>query len=101
LKTLQTCISAVVHKDKELFLNVMDSSIRGIVALEYDQFVDTYGTEILDVDFIDTPQWPENPENGFTHPVYVYRKGSLLSSGTITMVYRDGKWYWLSDAFDG
>ena len=101
LKTLRTFISAVIHKDKELFLGLIDESMRQIASQQYDQFVGEYGSIVLDFEFLDTPQWPEKPENGTTHPVYMCRKGSLLRAVTITMVYHDGKWYWQNANADG
>ena len=45
------------------------------------------------LDFLSTPQWPDNPGNGYVHPVYFSRKGSLIDEIISPMVYEDGKWY--------
>jgi len=44
-------------------------------------------------DFLSTPQWPRNPGNGYVHPIYLCRKGSLINELVQRMVYEDGKWY--------
>ncbi len=45
------------------------------------------------VDFLSTPQWPDNPGNGYVHPIYLCRKGSLIDEIAQRMVHEDGKWY--------
>jgi len=45
------------------------------------------------LDFLNTPLWPDNPGNGYVHPVYFSRKGSLIDEIISPMVYEDGKWY--------
>ncbi|MHC4168614.1 MAG: hypothetical protein ACYSWQ_16810, partial [Planctomycetota bacterium] len=45
------------------------------------------------LDFLTTPKWPGNPGNGYVHPVYLCRKGSLINELVQRMVYEDGKWY--------
>ena len=43
--------------------------------------------------FLGSPTWPEEPKNGYEHPVYLCREGSLICEATVVMVYQDGKWY--------
>ncbi len=45
------------------------------------------------LDFLDTPLWPDNPGNGYVHPIYLCRKGSLIDEVISPAVYEDGKWY--------
>jgi hypothetical protein len=96
LATVGTLCSAVIHKDKELLLSLMaDPVIREIAAQQYDEFVESAGPTLVEAfDFLSTPSWPDQPQNGYTHTVYLSRKGSLLHEATITLEYRDGKWYW-------
>ncbi len=50
-------------------------------------------SRVVAYEFLGTPQKPTEPENGYEHPVYLCRKGSLICEATIVMVYQDGKWY--------
>ncbi|MHC4370073.1 MAG: LamG domain-containing protein, partial [Planctomycetota bacterium] len=45
------------------------------------------------LDFLSAPQWPKNPGNGYVHPIYLCRKGSLIAEIVQRMVHEDGKWY--------
>ncbi|MBN2131229.1 MAG: hypothetical protein JW741_17145, partial [Sedimentisphaerales bacterium] len=96
LATVGTLCSAFVRRDKERVLDLMANPlIRGIAAIQYDQFMPDQVAEFVEgFDLVKTPTWPEAPANGYEHPVYLTRKGSLLNDAVIVMVYRDGKWYW-------
>ncbi len=96
LTTVGTLCSAVVRQDKERVLDLMANSfLRGIAAVQYDQFIRDQGTQLVEAfGLLSTPTWPEVPAYGYEHPVYLTRKGSLLHDATIVTVYRDGKWYW-------
>ncbi|MCP4611758.1 MAG: hypothetical protein GY845_23865 [Planctomycetes bacterium] len=50
-----------------------------------------YWADILDV--LSTPKWPENPGNGYVHPIYTGRKGSMICEHIQPIVYKDGEWY--------
>lgn len=95
LAGVATLASAVIRKDKPLLLDLMANSfLRALADSQYDEFVDSEGRRLVEsFDFLSTPSWPDEPENGYEHPVYFSRKGSLLHDATMTMVYRDGKWY--------
>ena len=90
-----TLASAIIRKDKPLLLDLMANSfLRGLADQQYDEFIESQGRQLVEgVDFLSTPSWPERPQNGYEHPVYFSRKGSLLHDATMTMVYRDGTWY--------
>ena len=45
------------------------------------------------IDFLSTPAWPDNPGNGYVHPIYLCRKGSLIDEFIQPAVYEDGTWY--------
>ncbi len=95
LHTLLSLASACLHEDKEALLAMVSVSIRGFVKKEGvlgSEEAESFLQAIAEMDF-STPNWPEKPENGFTHSVYAYRDGSLLSSATITMIFDEGKWY--------
>ena len=90
LAALLTCLGSIVHKDLSLYTTVKytkqpPDQIRGHVKQA------GYWADILD--FLSTPDWPENPGNGYVHPIYMCRKGSLIDEFIIPMVYKDGKWY--------
>lgn len=90
-----TLASAIIRKDKPLLLDLMANPIlRAIADSQYDEFIDSQGRQLVEgVDFLSTPSWPQQPQDGYEHPVYFSRKGSLLHDATMVMVYRGGKWY--------
>jgi len=99
LTTVRTLCSAAIRGDRERVLDLMANPfIRGIAALQYDQFnIPDRAAELIEgfgFDLVKTPTWPQEPANGYQHPVYLTRKGSLLHDAIIAMIYRDGKWYW-------
>jgi len=95
LAAVATLVSAIVRKDKPLLLDLMANPfLRALANQQYDDLIGSQGRQFVEsFDFLSTPSWPEKPENGHEHPVYLSRKGSLLHDATMTMVYRDGKWY--------
>jgi len=90
-----TLASAIIRKDKPLLLDLMANSLlRALADRQYDEFIESQGRQLVEgVDFLSTPSWPQQPENGYQHPVYFSRKGSLLHDATMIMVYQDSKWY--------
>jgi hypothetical protein len=90
-----TLASAIIRKDKSLLLDLMANPIlRAIANSQYDEFIESQGRQLVEgVDFLSTPSWPQQPQDGYEHPVYFSRKGSLLHDVTMVMVYRGGKWY--------
>jgi hypothetical protein len=92
LEALLSLYSAAVHKSSADFLNLITPDLRGDAASEMEQIMGLAG-RIVDFGFLGTPDWPAEPENGYEHPVYLCREGSLICEATIVMVYQDGKWY--------
>jgi hypothetical protein len=45
------------------------------------------------LDVLSIPQIPSNPGNGYLHPIYLCRKGTLIREFTQLCVHEDGKWY--------
>ncbi len=90
LAALLTILGSAIHGDTELYDTVKytyqapDSIQKWIENTKY--FADL-------LDFLSTPQWPDNPGNGYVHPIYLCRKGSLIDEFILPMVYEDGKWY--------
>ena len=90
LAALLTCFGSIIQKDWELN-----------AAVKYtDQPRDTipgyleragYWVNILNV--LSTPEWPDSPGNGYVHPIYLCRKGSMICEFIEVTVYADGKWY--------
>jgi len=94
LTTLFSLYSAAVHRDRELFVGLLADPVpKGIVLAQFDRLLDLYGFAADDFDFLSTPDWPEEPEDGTIHPIRLCRKGSLLCEATVTMIYREGKWH--------
>ena len=58
-----------------------------------DKWVETTKYFADRLDFLSTPQWPQNPGNGYVHPIYLCRNGSLIDEFLSPMVYEGGKWY--------
>jgi len=90
LAALLTILGSAIQGDTELYDTVKytyqaPDSIRKWVANA------KYFADLLD--FLSTPQWPQNPGNGYVHPVYLCRKGSKIDEFTQPIVYLNGKWY--------
>jgi hypothetical protein len=90
LAALLTCLGSIIHKDLDLYTTVKytqrpPEQIRGHVEQA------GYFADILD--FLSTPDWPTNPGNGYVHPIYLCRKGSMIDEFIEPSVYMDGKWY--------
>lgn len=92
LETLLSLYSAVVNKDTAQFLELLAPELRQLAAGQLDQVVQMAGP-VVSLQFLGTPTWPDNPEKGYEHPVYLRREGSLLCELTIIMACQDGKWY--------
>jgi hypothetical protein len=92
LETLLSLVSAMAHKDYEQFLNLVSPNLRELVAGQMDQ-VKALGSRVVGYAFLGSPKWPDKPANGYEHPVYLCREGSLICEATVVMVYQDGKWY--------
>ena len=92
LETLLSLYSAAVHKNGTQFLELIAPGLREMAAGQMDQML-AMASLIADYEFLGTPAWPDEPDNGYKHPVYLCREGSLLCEVTIIMVCQDGKWY--------
>jgi len=92
LETLLSLYSAAVHKDGTQFLELIAPGLREDAADEIEQIL-SMASLIADYEFLGTPKWPDEPENGYEHPVYLCRERSLICEATIVMVNQDGKWY--------
>ena len=92
LETLLSLYSAAVHKNSEDFLNLVSPDLRGFAAEQTEQIMVLAG-RVVDFGFLGTPDWPAEPEDGYEHPVYLCREGSLICEATLVMAYHDGKWY--------
>lgn len=92
LEVLLSLYSAAVHKSSEGFLNLVTPDQRKLATENMDEIMELTA-RVAKLEFLDTPDWPDEPENGYKHPVYLCRKGSLICEATIVMVFQDGKWY--------
>jgi hypothetical protein len=92
LETLLSLYSAAVNKDTAQLLELVAPDVRQIVAGKIDQMMGTAGV-MFNFQFLGTPAWPDEPKDGYEHPVYLCREGSLLCELTIIMASQGGKWY--------
>ncbi|MHC4682153.1 MAG: hypothetical protein ACYTEK_26100 [Planctomycetota bacterium] len=92
LETLLSLYSAATHKDSEQFLNLISPGLREFAVDEMDQIMGLAG-RVVNYEFLGSPKWPDRPENGYEHAIYLCRAGSLICEATIVMVYQDAKWY--------
>ena len=92
LEALLSLYSAAVHKSSEDFLNLITPDLREDAASEMEQIMGL-ASRVVDYQFLGSPEWPVEPENGYEHPVYLCREGSLICEATLVMEYQDGKWY--------
>lgn len=88
LAALLTCLCGAVNKDLNLYAKDFTQSPEE-VQKHLEQSV--YWASVID--FLSTPEWPNNPGNGYVHPIYLCRKGSLICEFIQPIVYKDGKWY--------
>ncbi|MHC4657035.1 MAG: hypothetical protein ACYS91_18760 [Planctomycetota bacterium] len=92
LEALLSLYSAAVHKSSEDFLNLITPDQREDAASEMEQIMGL-ASRVVNFEFLGSPDWPDEPENGYEHPVYLSREGSLICEATLVMEYQDGKWY--------
>jgi hypothetical protein len=53
-----------------------------------------WGTDLAQVELLDTAPWPDKPEEGHLHPITVCRQGSHIRMDTHAFIYHEGKWLW-------
>jgi hypothetical protein len=92
LQALLSLYSAATHMDSEQFLNLIAPDLRDDVVGELDQVMGLAG-RVVNYQFLGTPDWPDEPENEYEHPIYLCREGSLICEATLVMGYQDGQWY--------
>ena len=85
-----TCLGSAAQKDTDLYAK---SSYTTIAPEKAQGSVEQVGYWADKLDVLSTPKWPENPGNGYVHPLYTSRKGSMICEGMQRIVYEDGKWY--------
>ena len=90
LAALLTCIGSAVHKDKDLYAK---SKYTKQSPQKLQGYVEQAGHWVNILDVLSTPRWPNNPGNGYVHPIYLCRKGSMICEFMQPIVYEDSKWY--------
>jgi tetratricopeptide (TPR) repeat protein len=99
LGALLTNNCALVRKDKELdfkstYLLQKNPEHAKKAAEMDDKTWDRIKSYFIDeLDFLSTPDWPDKPENGYIHPIYMCTKDSKMRADTLACIYEDGKWY--------
>lgn len=84
------CLGSPAQKDTELYVK---SSYTTIEPQNAQGHVEQVGYWADKLDVLYTPKWPENPGNGYVHPLCTSRKGLMICEGMQRIVYEDGKWY--------
>ncbi len=92
LAALLTCLGSGVHQDKDLYVK-SKYTIQSPLPQKLRGYVEQAGYWANILDFLSTPRWPNNPGNGYVHPIYLSRKGSMICEYMQPIVYREGKWY--------
>ena len=90
LAALLTCIGSAVRKDNDLYTK---SKYTKQPPQKLQGYVEQAGYWANVLDVLSTPRWPDNPGNGYVHPIYLCRKGSMICEFMQPIVYEDGKWY--------
>jgi len=90
LAALLTIFGSAINGDTDLYGTLSYTHLSPDQVRKYAEN-SKYWADLLDV--LSTPQWPQNPGNGYVHPIYLCRKGSLIGEIVQRMVYEDGKWY--------
>lgn len=90
LAALLTCLGSAVHKDNDLYAK---SKYTKQPPQKLQGYVEQAGYWANVLDVLSTPRWPDNPGNGYVHPIYLCRKGSMICEFMQPIVYWDGKWY--------
>lgn len=111
VNALLTNRCAIFNKDKDLFIkSSYDFKIKhGLFAkmsqdlLKDDakllmKILDKIGGDYINELLLDTPNWPDKPENEYIHPIYMAERGSQTRSDTMAIIYDDGNWYYLGNA---
>jgi hypothetical protein len=102
LAALLTCLGSAVHKDNDLFAK---SIYKKRPAHKLQGIVKQAGYSANIVEVLSIPRWPNNPGNGYVHPIYLCRKGSMICEFMQPIVYWEGKWHVhdtkLKSDFDG
>lgn len=90
LSALLTCLGSAVHQDKDVYVK---SKYTKQSPEKLQGYVEQagYWANILEV--LSTPEWPRNPGNGYVHPIYLSRRGSMICEFVQPIVYKEGKWY--------
>ncbi|MBC8468139.1 MAG: hypothetical protein H8D56_01595 [Planctomycetes bacterium] len=90
LAALITDYGSAVLKDTELYAKV---KYKHLSPDQIQKRVENakYWANIVDV--LSIPSWPENPGNGYVHPIYLSRKGSMICEHVAPIVFWGGKWY--------
>lgn len=90
LSALLAVLSAAVQKDQDDYL---DAAYAARPFQDAEQRFEGISWWADTLDVLSIPQYPSNPGNGYVHPIYLSRKGSLICEFTQLCVYEDGKWY--------
>jgi len=99
IATLLARNSSIVRNDKELYADssyMLQKDPKRKEAFLKDSEKDLRDSKPYFVDnmtFLSTPPWPERPEEGYLHPIYMSYPGSLIRRDMLVFIYHKGKWY--------
>ena len=96
VRTILTRNSALLRRDKNLLARAqyfLGQNPKHIDELFAGDGVADWQRQLIDeADFLGTPPWPKDPAEGYIHPVYVSRLGSLIREDTFALAYLGGHW---------
>jgi len=90
IAVLLTCLSSTIHEDIDLYKAALYME-RSSEEIRNSLGQAKYWAGIIDI--LSMPELPENPGDGYVHPVYLCRRGSTVCEYTQPIVYYDGQWY--------
>ncbi len=95
---------AMVQEDEELYVTVRygfakDPSRKAKFLAEPEaEKWSSRGYFVERMDFLSSPPWPEKPEEGHLHPVYMCYPGTLMRRDMLACIYHEGKWLRIGNA---
>ncbi len=103
LRALLSWMSAIESGDAEAYADVSYQALDDfekrdelIQGFRDDLEADRYWF-VENLDYLASPPVPEDPADGYIHPIEVCRPGSLLREDTHALIHHEGKWYRLGN----
>ncbi len=100
---LLTYNNAILRKDKELLIKssylckTNPEFAKKVEQMDGNTWNEIKSYFIDELDLLNIPAWPDNPENGHIHPIYMCTKTSEKRADTLACIYENGKWYYIGN----